>query len=101
VNETRRSLLQSIFAVPALAAAPGLAAVSPPTVIENAQKTRTMLVFKLTKPTSQESVRVLGAQIRAVLDEKGFSDIPAIVLPEFLDVGVLSLPHQGDEACSG
>lgn len=101
MNETRRNLLQSIFAVPAMAAAPGLSAVSPPTVIENAQKTRTMLVFKLTKPTSQESIAILKAQVRDVLDNAGFSGIPAIVLPEYLDVGVLSLPHQGEEACSG
>lgn len=101
MNETRRNLLQSIFAVPALAATPALAAASQPTVVENAQKTRTMLVFRLTKPTSRESVKMLGDQIRTFLDDKGFSDIPAIVLPEYLDVGVLSLPHQGDEACSG
>jgi len=100
MNETRRTILQSIFAVPALAAAPGLAAASPPAVIENAQKTRTMLVFKLTKPTSQESIAILKTQIRSVLDDKGFADIPAIVLPEYLDLSVLSLP-QGEESCSG
>ena len=101
MNEIRRSMLQSIFAVPALAAAPGLAAVSQPTIVENSQKTRTMLVFKLTKPTRKEYFKDIADNIRAALDDKGFSDIPAIVLPEYLDVGVLSLPHQGDEACSG
>jgi hypothetical protein len=97
VNETRRNLLQSIFAAPALAAVP----VSPPTVVENSPGTRTLLVFKLKQPAPQSLIETLKTDIRSKLDAQGFSDIKAILLPEYLDVGVLSLPHQGEEACSG
>jgi len=75
--------------------------VSPPTVVENSPGTRTLLVFKLKQPAPLHVIETLKTDIRSKLDAQGFSDIKAILLPEYLDVGVLSLPHQGDEACSG
>lgn len=95
MNESRRNILQSLLAAPA-AAAVGLSA---PQVVENKAGGRTLLVFKLTKPATQAAVQACSDNIRSALDGHGFEEIRAIVLPEYLDMKVHTIP-EGAEKCS-
>jgi hypothetical protein len=94
MNETRRSMLQALFATPAVAALS-----TPPTIVEGDKPGRTLLVFKLTKPATQAAVQACADNIRKALDGHGFADIRAIVLPEYLDMKVHAI-SEGAEKCS-
>ena len=96
MNESRRGLLQSLLAVPAVAAV-GLSA---PKVVDSATSGKTLLVFKMTKPATQAAVQNCSDNIRSALDGHGFHDIRAIVLPEYLDMTVVQTIPEGAEKCS-
>lgn len=93
MNESRRSMLQALFATPAAAA------LSSPTIVEADKSGRTLLVFKLTKPATQATVKACADNIRKALDGYGLADVRAIVLPEYLDLTVHTIP-EGAEKCS-
>lgn len=96
MNESRRNILQSLISAPA-AVAVGLSA---PKVVESIDAKKTLLVFRMTRPSPQKTVSDCAAVIREALDGHGMKDIRAILLPEYLDVTVHSI-HGGAEKCSG
>lgn len=59
---------------------------------------RYLMVFRITHPIPAMKVELLQAQARSGLDQLGFRDVKAIVVPYGMDVDVFSLP--GGVECS-
>jgi len=89
VNDSRRGLLQSLLATPALAAA-GIKNVEGKEVAVP-KAGRTLLVFKFTAPATLDAHEHLSGKVRAMLDDAGLVDVPAILLPHCVDVQPVSL----------
>jgi hypothetical protein len=91
VNDSRRGLLQSLIAAPALAAA-GIKNVEAKEI--NVPKVgRTLLVFRVTVPTTQDTFNFIVASVREQLEKAGLGDVPAIVYPSHIEVQAISLPE--------
>lgn len=94
MNDARRSLLKSILAAPAA----GL--VSEPQVVESPESGKTLLVFRMTKPAPMAAIDQLRKEVRDVLDSRGFTDVSAILLPEYLELSQAVRLPQGEKPCS-
>jgi len=95
VNESRRSLLQSLLAVPAVAAV----GVKEPQVVENKVSGKTLLVFRLTQPAPVAAVEQCKKEIREWLDVH-FAGCAGIILPSYMELSAVHTIPEGAEKCS-
>jgi len=89
MNDSRRGLLQSLLAAPALAAA-GIKNVEAKE-IGVPKVGRTLLVFRVTVPTTQDTFNFIVENVRDQMEKAGFGDVPAIVYPSHVEVQAISL----------
>lgn len=95
MNESRRTLLQSLIATPAVAAV-GL---KEPQVVENKVSGKTLLVFRLTQPAPAAALDKCKKEIREWLDIH-FAGCAGIVLPAYMELSAVHTIPEGAETCS-
>ena len=91
MNDSRRGLLQSLIAAPALAAA-GIKNVEAKEVAVPAAG-RTLLVFRVTVPAPATALELILNKVHEALEKNGLGDVPAIVVPHHIEVQAISLPE--------
>ena len=98
MNESRRGLLQSLLAVPAVPAVVAVG-VKEPQVVENKVSGKTLLVFRLTQPAPAAAVEQCKKEIREWLDVH-FAGCDGIVLPAYMELSAVHAIPEGAENCS-
>ena len=106
MNAARRSILKLLPLAGVVLPASKLLGDEPPADVElkaippaDARDHKPMMVFRLKHPASAEVIYLLQKQIRESLDLFGFANVPAIVLPAYVELDVYSIP-EGAEKCS-
>lgn len=99
MNDSRRALLKSLpfFAagnVPFKADGAEHQAAATAAEVNN----RVVFAFRLTRPAPRECIATLNSNIRAILDNHGFSDALFVVLPEYLGLDIYTI--EGAKRCS-
>lgn len=95
MNESRRNILQSLLAAPAVAAV----GMKETKVVENAVRGKTLLVFRLTQPAPAAALDQCKKEIREWL-EHHLSDCTGIILPAYMELSSVHTIPEGAEKCS-
>lgn len=95
MNESRRNILQSLLAAPAVAAI----GMKEPRVVENKVSGKTLLVFRLTQPAPAAALEQCKKEIREWLDIH-FAGCAGIILPAYMELSSVHTIPEGAEKCS-